>query len=288
MQCWNKLRMWEMCEYSRLVYLDADMIVRKNIDHLFGLPGQGAFYAVGDCYGGRETAEERDGCCFHDPASVPQYFNAGMYVMTPSLQVLEGMKAQLATGENFVNFFAEQVGWQRWPYLSWWSARPALDPDDQLCPGATMESHRISPCAAGLPERLLEGALDAAALHLQRPEAHQVPPPWPLGLGGGASRAHRGRKALGQQVSRIMMMLESLSQGLQLHQAYRQLYACHGACRYSEENLHYSEIMDYWWAVFQGTAPPLPAPPSSPHDANSDEEGGGARRRAPTPPGPAR
>ena len=40
----------------RLVYLDADMIVCRNIDHLFDLPA-GGFYAVGDCYGGREYGE---------------------------------------------------------------------------------------------------------------------------------------------------------------------------------------------------------------------------------------
>lgn len=103
--------MWEMCEYARLIYLDADAIVQKNIDHLFSLPGaeQGAFYAVGDCFGGRESAEERGACCFHDPGAVPAYFNAGIYVMTPSLRELEGMKAALASGTIHVNFFAEQV-----------------------------------------------------------------------------------------------------------------------------------------------------------------------------------
>lgn len=44
-----------MCSACRLVYLDADMILCRNIDHLFDLP-QG-FWAVGDCYGGRETGE---------------------------------------------------------------------------------------------------------------------------------------------------------------------------------------------------------------------------------------
>ena len=31
------------------------MILLRNIDHLFALPP--GFYAVGDCYGGRETGE---------------------------------------------------------------------------------------------------------------------------------------------------------------------------------------------------------------------------------------
>ena len=55
LECWNKLRMWEMEQFERLVYMDADMILLRNIDHLFGLPP--GFYAVGDCYGGRETGE---------------------------------------------------------------------------------------------------------------------------------------------------------------------------------------------------------------------------------------
>ncbi|GAB4820707.1 hypothetical protein N2152v2_007753 [Parachlorella kessleri] len=107
LECWNKLRMWEMTQFDRLVYLDADMIVCRNIDHLFDLP-TGGFYAVGDCYGGREFAEERDNCCHFTPEKVPEYFNAGFYVMTPSLEELRGMEEALAEGRVTVRFFAEQ------------------------------------------------------------------------------------------------------------------------------------------------------------------------------------
>lgn len=107
LECWNKLRMWEMTQFDRLVYLDADMIVCRNIDHLFDLPA-GGFHAVGDCYGGREYAEERDNCCHFTPDKVPEYFNAGFYVMTPSLEELRSMEEALAEGRIAVRFFAEQ------------------------------------------------------------------------------------------------------------------------------------------------------------------------------------
>ncbi|PRW55990.1 glycosyl transferase [Chlorella sorokiniana] len=65
-------------------------------DHLFELPP--GFYAVGDCYGGREYAEERESCCHFTPDATPEYFNAGFYVMTPSLAELEEMRAALREG----------------------------------------------------------------------------------------------------------------------------------------------------------------------------------------------
>lgn len=107
-ECWNKLRMWEWEEFDRLVYLDADMVMRRNIDHLFELPDNAALYAVGDCYGGRETAEERNACCHFRPDTTPQYFNAGFYVMRPNKKELVQMEAALATGSVAVGRFAEQ------------------------------------------------------------------------------------------------------------------------------------------------------------------------------------
>jgi len=106
-ECWNKLWMWEWEEFSRLVYLDADMVLCRNVDHLFTLP-PAALYAVGDCYGGRETQEERSACCHFTPDAQPQYFNAGFYVMTPNKAEFAAMHAALAAGSVEVGRFAEQ------------------------------------------------------------------------------------------------------------------------------------------------------------------------------------
>ncbi|KAH9303379.1 hypothetical protein KI387_014962 [Taxus chinensis] len=46
---YSKLRIWEFEEYSKMVYLDADIQVFDNIDHLFDMP-DGYFYAVMDCF----------------------------------------------------------------------------------------------------------------------------------------------------------------------------------------------------------------------------------------------
>eukprot|EP00887_Chlorella_sp_A99_P002666 scaffold6.g2666.t1 len=101
LECWSKLRMWQMEEYERLVYLDADMVLCKNIDHLFDLPP--GFYA-----GGRETAEERASCCHFRPHETPAYFNAGCYVMSPSHAEFDGMMQALAERRISVHYFAEQ------------------------------------------------------------------------------------------------------------------------------------------------------------------------------------
>jgi inositol 3-alpha-galactosyltransferase len=107
-ECWAKLRMWEwQGEFERLIYLDADMLVLKNIDHLFDLP-PAPLYAVGDCYGGREDAEEREACCHFAPDTQPAYFNAGFLVIAPSRAELAGMAAALAAGAVGVGRFAEQ------------------------------------------------------------------------------------------------------------------------------------------------------------------------------------
>ena len=80
LECWTKLRLWELESLARVVYLDADMVVCHNVDHLFQLPP--GFYAVADCAFGRKTQAERDSCALFQHGQ-PSYFNAGFFVMTP-------------------------------------------------------------------------------------------------------------------------------------------------------------------------------------------------------------
>lgn len=107
-ECWCKLRMWELEEYSRLVYLDADMLVIQNLDALFHLPP--GFWAAPDCAAGRPTQAERNACALlhADKCGRPSYFNAGMFVMTPSVKELARIEAALEAGELIIGGYAEQ------------------------------------------------------------------------------------------------------------------------------------------------------------------------------------
>ncbi|OIT07011.1 galactinol synthase 1, partial [Nicotiana attenuata] len=92
---YSKLRIWEFVEYEKMIYLDGDIQVYDNIDHLFDLP-DGHFYAVKDCFCEKtwsHTPQYKIGYCqqcpdkvkwpnndeeFGQPPSL--YFNAGMFV----------------------------------------------------------------------------------------------------------------------------------------------------------------------------------------------------------------
>jgi inositol 3-alpha-galactosyltransferase len=107
-ECWNKLRLWEWTEFDRLVYLDADMVALKNLDHLFHLPMEVPLYAVGDCFGGRSDEEERNACCHFHPQKAPEYFNAGFLVLTPDKEELKRMESELVKMNGQQWRFAEQ------------------------------------------------------------------------------------------------------------------------------------------------------------------------------------
>ncbi|KAI6684540.1 hypothetical protein NL676_030453 [Syzygium grande] len=95
---YSKLRIWEFVEYRKMIYLDGDIQVFDNIDHLFDLPN-GSFYAVMDCFCEKSwshTPEYDIGYCQQCPYNVhwpdhiiprpPLYFNAGMFVYEPNLE----------------------------------------------------------------------------------------------------------------------------------------------------------------------------------------------------------
>uniref|UniRef100_A0A7C8ZHZ0 Hexosyltransferase n=1 Tax=Opuntia streptacantha TaxID=393608 RepID=A0A7C8ZHZ0_OPUST len=95
---YSKLRIWEFVEYEKMVYLDGDIQVYDNIDHLLDLP-DGYFYAVMDCFCEKtwsHTPQYKIGYCQQCPDRVnwPEeelgprpapYFNAGMFVFEPSV-----------------------------------------------------------------------------------------------------------------------------------------------------------------------------------------------------------
>jgi inositol 3-alpha-galactosyltransferase len=102
-----------------MIYLDGDIQVFENIDHLFDSP-DGNFYAVMDCFCENtwmNSPQHNIGYCQQCPERVqwpaelgsppPLYFNAGMFVYEPNLltyhDLLETVKSTPPT------LFAEQV-----------------------------------------------------------------------------------------------------------------------------------------------------------------------------------
>ncbi|CBI36994.3 unnamed protein product, partial [Vitis vinifera] len=125
---YSKLRIWEFVEYSKMIYLDGDIQVYDNIDHLFELP-DGHFYAVMDCFCEKtwsHTPQYKIGYCQQCPEKVQWpaelgqppslYFNAGMFVFEPSLStyedLLETLRITPATPfaeQDFLNMYFSDV-----------------------------------------------------------------------------------------------------------------------------------------------------------------------------------
>uniref|UniRef100_A0ACD5WGV9 Uncharacterized protein n=1 Tax=Avena sativa TaxID=4498 RepID=A0ACD5WGV9_AVESA len=127
---YSKLRIWEFVEYERMVYLDADIQVYDNIDHLFDLEA-GSFYAVKDCFCEKtwsHTPQYKIGFCQQCPDRVawpehdlgvpppPLYFNAGMFVHEPSLATAKALLDKLVVTDptpfaeqDFLNMFFNDI-----------------------------------------------------------------------------------------------------------------------------------------------------------------------------------
>eukprot|EP00253_Pinus_taeda_P026174 PITA_26174 len=125
---YSKLRIWQFEEYSKMVYLDADIQVFDNIDHLFDM-ADGYFYAVMDCFCEKtwsHTPQYNIGYCQQCPDKVSwpielrqrpsPYFNAGMFVFEPSQLtfdcLLETLMVTVPTPfaeQDFLNMFFEKI-----------------------------------------------------------------------------------------------------------------------------------------------------------------------------------
>ncbi|URE40416.1 galactinol synthase [Musa troglodytarum] len=125
---YSKLRIWNFVEYSKIIYLDADIQVYENIDHLFDLP-DGYFYAVMDCFCEKTWSHSRQysiGYCQQCPDKVawptemgsppPLYFNAGMFVSEPAQSTYSSLLKTLRitpptpfAEQDFLNMYFEKI-----------------------------------------------------------------------------------------------------------------------------------------------------------------------------------
>ncbi|XP_074310158.1 galactinol synthase 2-like [Silene latifolia] len=126
---YSKLRIWEFVEFSKMIYLDGDIQVFDNIDHLFDLPN-GNFYAVMDCFCEKtwaHTTQHKIGYCQQSPNKVhwdehelgPKpdlYFNAGMFVYEPKMStyhdLLESVRVAPTTPfaeQDFLNMYFRNI-----------------------------------------------------------------------------------------------------------------------------------------------------------------------------------
>ncbi|XP_019418250.1 PREDICTED: galactinol synthase 1 [Lupinus angustifolius] len=125
---YSKLRIWEFVEYNKMIYLDGDIQVFENIDHLFDMPN-GNFYAVMDCFCEKtwnHTPQYKIGYCQQCPNKVQwpkelgqppsKYFNAGMFVFEPSMDtyydLLRTLKVTPPTPfaeQDFLNMYFKDI-----------------------------------------------------------------------------------------------------------------------------------------------------------------------------------
>ncbi|KAL6324004.1 hypothetical protein AAG906_006275 [Vitis piasezkii] len=125
---YSKLRIWEFVEYSTMIYLDGDIQVFGNIDHLFDLD-DGYFYAVMDCFCEKtwsNSPQYKIGYCQQCPEKVqwpaemgpapPLYFNAGMFVFEPCLSVYDDLLTTLKittptsfAEQDYLNIFFRDI-----------------------------------------------------------------------------------------------------------------------------------------------------------------------------------
>ncbi|KAG5236237.1 galactinol synthase family protein [Salix suchowensis] len=115
---YSKLRIWNFEEYSKMMYLDADIQVFENIDHLFDTQ-DGYFYAVMDCFC-EKTWSHSPQYSVTWPAEMgsppPLYFNAGMFVFEPSRLTYEGLLETLQitpptpfAEQDFLNMYFQKT-----------------------------------------------------------------------------------------------------------------------------------------------------------------------------------
>jgi len=171
-EVWTKLAAWQLTEFERVVFLDADMLVTQNMDELFSLelaPGTIAACHACRCNPNRIYTHCTGLDHTTEPESVDDYLNGGFLVLTPDQTVYAALLQRMAEVDDLERYpFAEQdllnehyhQRWQPLPYVynalktlafqhpSLWDAsdvknihyiidkpwQKALDPEDRYYP----------------------------------------------------------------------------------------------------------------------------------------------------------
>uniref|UniRef100_A0A1D1ZHW0 Hexosyltransferase n=1 Tax=Anthurium amnicola TaxID=1678845 RepID=A0A1D1ZHW0_9ARAE len=109
-ETWTKLKVWDLVEYDRIVFLDADMLIMKNIDQLMDMNLPKNFLgAVNSCTCNHRKDQNfpkdwvPSRCAYTlgpikpesedtpPPIELKGYFNSGLLVLTPSKQISEDL-----------------------------------------------------------------------------------------------------------------------------------------------------------------------------------------------------
>lgn len=108
----DKLSVFTLTEYDKLVYVDADMLVLKNIDFLFDYPHGSAAMDLG---------------LIHNPIHTPQYnqaqcdyfknFNSGLFVFEPNLNDYQTCLQLMQTIHGFDQEILRAL-WSHWENTS--------------------------------------------------------------------------------------------------------------------------------------------------------------------------
>lgn len=95
--CLNKLYIWMLTEYDQVCWLDADLIVLKNIDRVMGIRlGLNIIAGASGCkcnvFNNPKLHTMPDKCPFNDKSNV--YINAGLLVTRPDVNIFNMLLTQ--------------------------------------------------------------------------------------------------------------------------------------------------------------------------------------------------
>lgn len=117
----TKLRIWELIQFERVVYLDADCLMLEDLQELFALDVD--FAAAPDVF-------------------PPDRFNAGVLLVRPNLVLFKDL-IQQASSRALPSYDGGDTGFLN-AYFSDWSSGPLLLPTSTITDGSTSSSSNSS------------------------------------------------------------------------------------------------------------------------------------------------